>query len=60
MVFERLQGRIARLKAEDPAVAMDHDIHEVGIFESDRRPSERRFIGSTFQFSNLLLSDLFL
>jgi hypothetical protein len=23
---------------------MDHDIHEVGIFESDRGPSERRFI----------------
>ena len=23
---------------------MDHDVHEVGIFESDRRPSERRFI----------------
>jgi hypothetical protein len=44
MVFERLQRRIARLKAEDPAVTMDHDIHEVGIFESDRRPSERRFI----------------
>jgi len=23
---------------------MDHDIHKVGIFESDRGPSERRFI----------------
>ena len=44
MVFERLQRRIARLKAEDPAVTMDHDIHEVGILESDRGPSERRFI----------------
>src|SRR5688572_15944948 len=44
LVFERLQRRIARLKAEDPTVTMDHDIHEVGIFESDRGPSERRFI----------------
>src|SRR5262249_45148342 len=44
MVFERLQRRIARLKAEDPAVTMDHDIHEVGILESDRGPSERLFI----------------
>src|SRR5262249_2973606 len=44
MVFERLERRIARLKAEDPAVAMDHDIHEVGILESDRGPSERLFI----------------
>lgn len=44
MVFERLQRRVARLKAEEPWVTMDHDIHEVGIFESDRRASERRFI----------------
>jgi len=43
-VFERLQRRVARLKAEGAAVTMDHDIHEVGIFESDRGPSERRFI----------------
>ena len=44
MVFERLQCRVARLKAEGAAVTMDHDIHEVGIFESDRGPSERRVI----------------
>jgi hypothetical protein len=43
-VFEMFQPGIARLKAEGAAVTMDHDIHEVGIFESDRRPSECRFI----------------
>ena len=43
-IFERLQRRIARLKAEEPPVTMDHDIHEVGIVEGDRGPSERRLI----------------
>src|SRR5450631_4086216 len=45
-VFERLQRRVARLKAKGAAVTMDHDIHEIRIFESDRGPSERRFIES--------------
>ena len=43
-VFERLQRRVARLKAEGAAVKMDHDLHEFGIFKSDRGSSERCFI----------------
>ena len=43
-VFERFQRRIARLKAEEPTVTVDHDIDEVGIFEGDRGSSEHRFI----------------
>ncbi len=43
-VFERLQRGVARLEAKDAAVTVDHDIDEVGIFECDRRPGERRLI----------------
>ena len=35
LIFERLQRRVARLAAKDAAVTMNHNFHEIRIFESE-------------------------